>query len=262
MDHVEAGRYWDGNADTWTALARRGFDVYRDHLNTPAFLASLPDVAGLRGLDIGCGEGHNTRMVAGLGARMAAIDVSERFIGHATQAEEEAPLGIEYRVASAVELPFGDGSFDFATSFMCLMDVPDPGAALAEAVRVLRPGGFLQFSITHPCYDTPHRRNLRDGHGRTYAIEVGGYFDGVPGSIMEWIFSSAPPPARMGLAKFRVPIFHRPLSDWLNLVVRAGLVIEHAAEPCPTDEAVRDCPSIQDSRVVPYFFHLRGRKPG
>jgi len=41
MDHREAGRYWDGNAEAWTRLARAGYDVYRDHLNTPAFFAML-----------------------------------------------------------------------------------------------------------------------------------------------------------------------------------------------------------------------------
>jgi trans-aconitate methyltransferase len=66
MDHEEAGRYWNGTADAWTELARAGYDVYRDHLNTPAFFASLPDVSGLCGLDIGCGEGHNTRLLADL----------------------------------------------------------------------------------------------------------------------------------------------------------------------------------------------------
>ena len=43
MDHAEVGRFWNENADTWTRLARAGFDVYRDHLNTPAFFGMLPD---------------------------------------------------------------------------------------------------------------------------------------------------------------------------------------------------------------------------
>jgi trans-aconitate methyltransferase len=63
MTHEEVGQYWDGNAEAWTLLARAGYDVYRDHVNTPAFFAMLPDVAGLTGLDIGCGEGHNTRLL-------------------------------------------------------------------------------------------------------------------------------------------------------------------------------------------------------
>src|SRR3954454_23267804 len=107
MVHEPVGRLWNGNAEAWTRLARAGFDVYRDHLNTPAFFAMLPDVSGLAGLDIGCGEGHNTRLLARRGARMTAVDIAEVFIGPALQAEAGEPLGIDYRVASAVDLPFG-----------------------------------------------------------------------------------------------------------------------------------------------------------
>jgi trans-aconitate methyltransferase len=64
MDHEEVGRLWNANADAWTKLSRAGYDVYRDYLNTPAFFTMLPDVDGLSGLDIGCGEGHNTRLLA------------------------------------------------------------------------------------------------------------------------------------------------------------------------------------------------------
>ena len=93
MDHEEAGRFWNGNAEAWTKLARAGYDVYQDHLNTPAFFAMLPDVAGLSGLDIGCGEGHNTRLLAQRGARVTAIDIAESFVARARQAEADEPWG-------------------------------------------------------------------------------------------------------------------------------------------------------------------------
>src|SRR6266478_234147 len=201
MDHNEAGQYWNASAEVWTKLARAGYDVYRDHLNTPAFFAMLPNVEGLSGLDIGCGEGYNTRLLAKRGARVTAVDIAETFIAHAKQAESNEPLGIDYRVASAVELPFAAETFDFGTAFMSLMDVPETDAALAEAYRVLKPGGFLQFSITHPCFDTPHRRNLRDARGHTYAIEVGGYFLGHQGKIDEWLLKAAPAHVKRGLRK-------------------------------------------------------------
>jgi Methyltransferase domain len=44
---------------------------------------------------------------------VTAIDISEVFIAHAQKAEEQNPLGIDYRVASAVELPFASSTFDF-----------------------------------------------------------------------------------------------------------------------------------------------------
>ena len=106
MDHKEVGKMWDENAEVWTKLVRDGYDIYRDHVNTPAFLAMLPDVSGLSGIDIGCGEGHNTRLITRRGARMIAADISQTFVGHAKQKEIEEPLGIRYLIASAVELPF------------------------------------------------------------------------------------------------------------------------------------------------------------
>ena len=115
-------------------LSRAGYDVYRDYLNTPAFLEMLPEVAGLSGLDIGCGEGHNTRLLARRGARMTAVDIAERFITYAREAEEQEPLGIEYRLASALELPFEEAAFDFATGFMSFMDVPETDLATGRSV--------------------------------------------------------------------------------------------------------------------------------
>jgi SAM-dependent methyltransferase len=261
MDHREVGRYWNGNAEAWTHLARAGYDTSRDLVNTPAFLEMLPDVAGLLGLDIGCGEGGNTRLVAGRGAAMVGLDIAEGFIRHAAAAEASGSPAIPYVVASAVELPFRDGAFDFATAFMSLMDISETDRVIAEAFRVLRPGGFLQFSICHPCFDTPRRRNLRDEAGRTYAIEVGDYFRNLDGDVVEWTFGAAPPEERARWPRFRVPRFTRTLSQWFNLLVDAGFAIERVGEPTVSDELARRRPDVQDHQVVAYFLHVRCRKP-
>ena len=261
MDHEDVGRYWEDNAEVWTRLARAGYDVYRDGFNTPAFLEMLPDVEGLTGLDLGCGEGHNTRLLARRGARVTGIDISPTFVRHAREAEEARPLGIRYEVASALDLPFEDASFDFATAFMSLMDMPETGRVFAEVFRTLRPGGFLQFSIGHPCFETPHRKTLRDETGRAYAREVGDYFRKVDGEIEEWIFSAAPPDVREGSRPFHVPRFTWTLSEWLNLLVEAGFVLERFGEPHPSDEAVRDQARLQSAQVVAFFLHVRARKP-
>lgn len=260
MDRFEAAAYWEANAETWTRQARAGLDVYRDALNTPAFLAMLPPVAGLAGLDVGCGEGGNTREVARLGARMRAVDIAPTFIRHARALEESDPLGVDFQIGDGMALPFADSSFDFATSFMALMDVPEQDRALREIGRVLRPGGFLQFSILHPCFMPPHRKVLREPDGRVRAIEVGGYFDGVDGRVDTWRFS--PLPAHESAAEpFRAPRFHRTLSEWVVMILDAGFTIERFGEPCADPALAAAEPVVADTRVAPLFLHVRARKP-
>ncbi len=261
MEPAQAASFWEGNAENWTRLARAGYDVYRDALNTPAFLAMLPPVGGLRGLDIGCGEGANTRQLARLGARMTAIDIAPTFIRHAQAAEDADPLGIVFQVADGMALPFAPSSFDFATAFMSLMDMPEPARALREACRVLRPGGFLQFSILHPCFVPPHRKVLREADGSVRAIEVGGYFDAVDGEIETWWFSTLPEDERQRIEPFRVPRFHRTLSAWVELITQAGLVIEQFGEPCASPALTAAEPVVADTCVAPLFLHIRTRKP-
>ena len=260
MDHLEAGRYWEGNAAAWTRLSRQGYDVYRDAVNTPGFLDLLPEIAGMQGLDIGCGDGHNTRLFAGRGARMNAVDIAPTFLRVAREAELGSPLGIRYVAASGLALPFRSGQFDFVAAVMSLMDMPDHDLVLNECHRVLRAGGFLQFSILHPCLMPPHRRLVRDWEGRVYAVEVGRYFDRIDGEIERWIFSSAPAEARAGLKEFEVPRFHRTLAEWLNAVVDAGFAVERLAEPRADEETAKRVPSVADTRIAPYFLHVRCRK--
>jgi hypothetical protein len=126
--------------------------------------------------------------------------------------------------------------------------------------RVLRPDGFLQASIEHPCFATPHRRNLRGVDGRTYALEVGGYFNRLDGAISEWTFSAAPADVRAAVRPFRIPRFTRPLGEWINMFIDAGFAIERIEEPRPDDAAVRAYPRLQDAQVVSYFLHVRVRR--
>lgn len=261
MESAEVASYWEANAADWTRFVRAGYDVSRDALNTPKFLKMLPRVRGLAGLDIGCGEGANTRMLARLGARMQAIDIAPTFVRHAQATEAAAPLGIVYRVADALAPPFADGSFDFATAFMSLMDIPDQGRALREAARVLRPGGFLQFSILHPCFAAPHRKVVRDSDGSVCAIEVGGYFDSADGQIDTWMFSKVPQKEREQSQPFRVPRFHRTLTQWIEFICRAGFVIEEFGEPSASLELARREPLLADTRIAPFFLLIRVRKP-
>jgi SAM-dependent methyltransferase len=260
MKSGEAAKFWEANAENWTRFVRAGYDVYRDALNTPAFLAMLPDVRGLAGVDIGCGEGAETRKLARLGARMQAIDIAPTFIRHAKATEKAAPLGILYQVANGMDLPFANETFDFATAFMSLMDMANHDTALKEAARVLKPGGFFQFSIIHPCFAPPHRRVLRDLHGKVSGIEIGRYFEPMNGQMSEWMFSNVPAKERARTKPFRALMFHRTLSSWVDLICGAGLSIEKFGEPKASNELADAQPVVADTLVAPLFLHIRARK--
>ncbi len=261
MTDQEVAEHWNRNAEAWTTLTRAGSDVCRDAYNTPTFLKMLPDVAGLSGLDVGCGEGHNTRLVARRGAVLHAIDLAENFIAAAQEEENRNPLGIRYSAASARSLPFADARFDFVMSTMCLMDLPRQEEALREIARVLKPGGFLQFSISHPLTNTPIRYWIKDDNGRKTALAIGNYFAPPHGEIEEWIFGNTPQAMKGRFENFRVPRFERTLSSWINLVAGAGLCIEEAQEPRPDAAALEQFPGEYDAAIAPYFLVIRARKP-
>jgi arsenite methyltransferase len=102
---------------------------------------------GERVLDIGCGPGFLTAEMAeevGSGGRVDGVDPSESMLAVARR-RETAPgaAPISLHAGDALTLPFEDGTFDAAVSTQVLEYVDDVPAALAEAFRVLRPGGRL-----------------------------------------------------------------------------------------------------------------------
>ena len=261
MDDKEVGKYWDDNAENWVKLARMGYDRCRDLINSPAFFKMLPDISNLKGLDIGCGEGHNTRIAAKKGGKMTAIDISEVFIKYANESEQKEPLGIKYEVANAIELPYSENYFDFAIATMSLMDIPENEKAIQEAFRVIKLGGFFQFSITHPFVSNSDFRWLKNEQGKKIGFVIEDYFKKFNGELEEWIFGAAPKEITKKMTKFKIPRFTRTLSEWLNLLIKEGFILERFCEPYVEDEILEKHPEEYDSRIIPYFLIIRCRKP-
>ena len=212
---------------------------------------------GLLCLDLGCGEGHNTRLLAGRGARVAALDVAEAFI--AAAAEAGGP-GIRYLVGDGEVLPFRASSFDAVTAFMSLMDVADPERVLHVVARVLRPGGFIQFSVLHPVIAAPVGRWVQDESGVRQGRVVGDYF--YQGPLTEtWSFGAAPAEFRERHQPFTITYARRTVTGWLSAVLASGLLIEAATEPCADQRTAAAHPEVADTRIAPYFLIVRARKP-
>lgn len=119
-------------------------------------LAALVEAAALTGrehvLDLGCGAGHTARAVAPRAAHVTAVDVTPEMLAVAAGLARDRGLqNVELRHADVAALPFEDARFDLVTSRFSAHHYGDPARALAEAARVLRPGGrFLLIDTVAP----------------------------------------------------------------------------------------------------------------
>jgi 2-polyprenyl-6-hydroxyphenyl methylase / 3-demethylubiquinone-9 3-methyltransferase len=100
---------------------------------------------GWRVLDVGCGGGLLSEELARLGCHVTGIDPSPASIVEARVHAQASGLNIAYHVASAENLPFGDGQFDLVLCCDVLEHLEDWRATLPELVRNIRPGGAFAF---------------------------------------------------------------------------------------------------------------------
>ena len=228
---------WDIAAEGWVDFVRTGRDYFRDCLNNPATFRLIGSVKGKIVLDLACGEGYNTRILARKGANVAGVDRSKKLINLARIEEGRERLGIRYQRMDANRLKgISDGSFDLVTCFMALHDVEDYEGAVGEAARVLKRGGRFVFSIPHPCFEKFS-------------------FNGVRISAAEKYFEKIEYPIEWNMErlrrKFKTVSFHRTLTDYSLALADNGLVISRLVEPRPTLLAVRKHPSLKDELIKP-----------
>lgn len=124
-----------------------------------AFLDWLAPEPGLRWLDVGCGNGAFTQLIADrcAPASVQGIDPAEGQLVYA-RARPAARVA-EFRQGDAMALPFPDAAFDVAVMPLVIFFVPDPALGVAEMARVVRPGGL----VTAYAWDMP-------GGGFPYAV--------------------------------------------------------------------------------------------
>jgi ubiquinone/menaquinone biosynthesis C-methylase UbiE len=246
FDAASVRASWDRAADAWEHGQESGRDYYRLEFFGPAQVAVCGDVAGMRLLDVGCGNGYFSREMARRGAEVTGVDISPRMIEHARQHESSSRLGIDYVVGDAAQIAttFPAGSFDIATSCMALQDMPNVPAVLHAVHAVLRPGSRFVPSITHPCTDTPFREWQREDTGAKRCLCIDRYFER---TVLEFTW-------QRWIYEFTTSALHAPLEDWFDWIVGAGFAVRALREPRPTDEALRARPDLEDASKVPYYI--------
>jgi SAM-dependent methyltransferase len=151
VETVDADAFNAFEADGWEERAA-GYDDAFGRL-TARFAGPLLDAAGVvrgtRVLDVATGPGYAAAAAAARGASAVGIDIAEAMLA---LARRRAP-GVDFRRASAEELPFADGSFDAVVGNLAVLHLGRPERAAAEFARVLRPGGRVALTV----WDVPAR---------------------------------------------------------------------------------------------------------
>ncbi len=204
----------------------------------PRLLAEVGDVAGLRALDAGCGEGYLSRILAARGARVTGADVAENLL---TLAHARDPEGaITWRLGDLSQpAPDLAGQFDLAASHMVLNDVPDYRGFLRTVAAALKPGGRCILSLNNP-YSFVVRSHVKD------------YFSG------EEMVSYR----GMAEAGVKVFFFQRTLEEYIDACRGAGLILLRLIDVPTPEEAFkrRSDTLIPVGYQFPFFMILSLRR--
>lgn len=171
---ASAAQWFEAHAGEWDAI--RSLHV-ADAEVEGAMRAVLGDAPVARLIDIGTGTGRMLELFAGQARAALGIDRSSEMLRLARAKLSEAGLAAELRQADLYALPLGDGEADLAILHHVLHFAQQPGAAIAEAARVLGSGGRLLIADFAP-HDREDLRT-REGHTRLgfSDAQVAGWFE-------------------------------------------------------------------------------------
>ena len=204
----------------------------------PATLSLLPEIAGKKVLDAGCGPGVYSEWLIKNGGNVVAVDASPKMVELAKQR-----LGNRAEIHQAdlsVRLDFLESSsFDVVLSPLVLDYLEDWRSVFAEFYRLLRPHGYFIFSVTHPFFDYIYFKSENYFTTELVRSEWGG-FDKV---------------------RVQMPSHRRPLNELLNPLLETGFQLEKIIEPLPIDEFKKADPKhYEELSSFPAFICIKAKK--
>ncbi len=205
----------------------------------PAVRAMLPDLAGKRVLDLGCGFGWFTRWARENGAaRALGIDLSQNMIARA-RADTTDPM-VSFEIADLEKLVLPRAGFDVAYSALTFHYIEDFGTLAATVRQALTPGAHFVFTIEHPIFmAAAHPHWLSDEDGRK-TWPVNGYSrEGERRT--DWFAS--------GVLKY-----HRTVATTLNSLIGAGFAIRQVEEFAPTAGQIAENPDLAEEVERPMML--------
>jgi SAM-dependent methyltransferase len=235
---------WEAHAHWWIDGFTEGADPEYVEQILPLAAAELAGFEHV--LDLGCGDGQISRLLATEGAsKVVGVDPTWNQI----RVAHERGGGAVFARSEAAQLPFPADSFDAVAACLVFEHIDDVDGAIAEVARVLRPGGQFSFFLNHPLLQTPgsgwiddHTVDPPEQYWRIgpYLIEQ----DSVE-QVEHGVF---------------IRFVHRPLSRYLNALAEQGLLLERMVEPAPPDGFLDRAFEYAEAAAIPRLLYLRLRR--
>jgi len=234
---------WEVHADWWIDGFTEGADPEYVEQILPLVAAELGGFDDV--LDLGCGDGQISRLLAESNARVVGVDPTWNQI----RVAHDRGGGAAYARSEAAALPFPPASFRAVVACLVFEHIDDLPGAVSEVARVLRPGGRFSFFLNHPLLQTPgsgwiddHTVDPPEQYWRIgpYLIEQ----DSVE-QVEHGVF---------------IRFVHRPLSRYLNTLAEHGLVLEQMLEPAPPDGFLDRATEYAEAAAIPRLLYLRLRR--
>lgn len=143
MTFQQSEQYWDTRAEGYSKIVHRHLAGKESAYFSRVLRECLPPVSRPRCLDLGCGPGFFSILLAREGLECVAVDGSPEMLAQARQNFAECGVSAEACLADVTELPFPDESFDYIVSRNLVWNLEDPMRAYQDWLRVLKPGGTI-----------------------------------------------------------------------------------------------------------------------
>ena len=205
---ARAARAWARTEPTWGV-----FGIPEADLGSP-----LGDVRGLDVVELGCGTAYFSAILAKLGARPVGVDPTPAQLATARRMQDETGIRFPLVEAPGEQVPLPDASFDLAFSEYGASLWAAPKEWVAEAARILRPGGRLVFMTNSlvALLCTPDQGDVGE-HLMRPQHEMYRY---------EW-------PDEVGIE------YHLSHGDWIDLLHQAGFEVERLIDVYARDDSTK-----------------------
>jgi len=234
--------YDDETFFTSYTTMRKETSSANDFIERPYLEKVLPDLAGKRVLELGCGMGSYVLEFMADAAHVDAVDISEKMLTALTAEVQRRSLENVDVIRSSIEdFDFKQGNYDVVISTLAFHYVADLDAVFKAIARSLKRGGTFVFNVEHPVYTSAHDAGWETADDESYAHwRLDNYFE----TGMRKMFWHG----------IEIEKYHRTTEDYFELLVKNGFAVTRLLEPKPSEEARRLDPELDRHHRRPPFL--------